>query len=545
MSDRNSGSGSRAETSNKPYMRNRISPEEVEKAVERVLPWIPRGGVVERYVRWAVTQTDAPVEYHAVMGVAALSALVNPKARVGFGVGSEPLNLYVMVVGDSGRERKSWSLGMMEKLLKEAAAERVAERFGSYAGLLKGLQEKPTQVIFEPEASRMLAGMHSKGGYLPDLKTGITDTYDGTELSKRLAGEIVTVKAGHRLTLVCAISMPYLQDFTEPSDFTGGFLSRWLFVLADRSRFVILPDYTEELLRARQRIVSDLRDVFKHSPPGTFHFDDEAEKLYEELVTDLDEVSKTVAFKERGLHERASALMRRVSALYAVDRIVTVEGHRNSENLSFGDFLREAGDSHAQRWLITADDLRRASEMVAQSLASSREVVALVEHSDVDKTKAKILKAIPYDYPVPLGKITKESSTLPKKATEYLTALEIEGRVESTYDSRGNKQYTRVDDRAVSSRKRPEWDPKNLKDVPKDEKNDANPWNFFNDKETPKPASPEAEPSKDLPSPMDPWDFLGLGPSASPDKNLNKEPRRQTTDAGILPEHIPNPEDYE
>lgn len=379
-----------------------------------------KGSWLYDYVAWVVTQTDAPVSYHIVTGLTVLSTVVSPAVKAGFGAAEgDNVNIYGMLVGGSGRDRKSTSLGWGAKMLRAACADRVGPRLGSYEGLLDMLSEQPTCCVFEPEFSRFLSQSNGRsGGYLAALKTGITDVYDGTPISRKTARVSVDIPT-HRLSFLGAVSGPYLSEYTEPEDFTGGFLSRWLFAYEDRTRLLLMPDSEARLKKQHQDLVDRLRSVYQRSPAGRFDLSTEAMEFYKVWATSLDECSGRGEYKAVGLLERAAPLTRKIATLLAAVRLAEEE-----PVAAWSPFTAE------RSYEVSLADLQQASWIVSMHISAGNRLVKTVEHSAAARIKARVLESLDTMRLSSIGEITRKTGTLRKQVEPVLETLELEGLVE-------------------------------------------------------------------------------------------------------------------
>lgn len=423
---------------------------DVEAVVAPIQAQITGSGFLSKYVRWAVTQTDAPEQFHVMVGLSLLSAVMSPGARAAFGSQRIKPNLYCMVVGTSGTERKTASMSVGRRLLDKAAPKSLGSRFGSYEAILDELVEKPQCLILEPEFSRFLS-QAGKGSHLQAVKTGLTDLFDGEPISNRTRKHgAVSVHDDYRLSMLAAVSDSYLAQFTEPSDFTGGFMSRWLFTHADRSRWLYQPMDTEETRAQQAVLVQHLESLYQNSPPGVYRIipGSEADQLYYHWSEELNRTAVEAEFKVRGTYMRAQMMTLRVAGLIAMDRIAQDPRNHVLDAAGMRDLF---SDPEQHVFEITAEDLMPAMHIVSTHLASVQRIVRLVAHTEPDRLKARVLDALPepkvgdeFGEFLPLGAITKTAGMLTKQAKEILATLETEGRVQPLTTTGNQMRYARV-----------------------------------------------------------------------------------------------------
>lgn len=400
---------------------------EVAELVGPVRHMLPSRGFIREHVLWAIRQTDAPAIFHLGVALTQLSTMVNSRAVVGFGAGAQELNLYTMVVGGSGSSRKSTAVKFAEKNIHQIdGGSRIGPSLGSYEGMVNSLAERPTQLVIEPEFSRLLSQSQNRtGGFLAALKTGLTQAYDSDPLSRKTMKVDTGQITGYRISLLGAISGSYLSLYTEPEDWTGGFMSRWLLMFGDRERFLVMGDPSPAAVAAGRRVRDKLEHIYYKSPAGRLEIcpDTETFRMYECWARGLDKCARETEKKLQGVYERASALTRRIAALYAIDRLME-EGVE-----CLPDPLADA----ERRWQIEPIDLYFAHLVVASHLQSAEKIVATVAHSRDAREKAEVLGSIP---PVGVtlngiarGGICRVTGLLKQRVITILDTLKEEGQV--------------------------------------------------------------------------------------------------------------------
>jgi replicative DNA helicase len=76
--------------------------------------------LLSRYIGWASSLTDSPVEYHELSGITLLSmALHSVKAILGPHPDGLQANLYGLVIGDPGKSRKTTATGFARRIAED------------------------------------------------------------------------------------------------------------------------------------------------------------------------------------------------------------------------------------------------------------------------------------------------------------------------------------------------------------------------------------------------------------------------------------------
>lgn len=408
---------------------------------------------LRRYARWAVTQTDAPTTFHVLTGLIGLATTLPANVTIELGTGTQAPNLFGMIVGESGRARKSWSMSLIRGLLDKACPTRLGLRIGSYEAAVAAVAEQPYMTVFEPEFSRFLSqakGGNGGGGYMDAVKTGLTDLYDCSPVSRKTMKGSWDVR-NYRINLIGAISDDYLSDYTTPSDFTGGFLSRWLFASGDRTRFLAEPDASPAARTEKGELVDLLQTMYDHAPSGVFILDTASHAMFLDWTYEMDALGAKADRRLVGMIERAAALGKRLATILAMDRIVNRDGYRApaSSRDPFAQAL--AGKEKVlddSRWQITLEDLEPAMHIVAAHLVAAQRIVAKVEHTPAARAKAKVLYAMPTGIAVPLGHLTKETGLRKREVEEILQTLALEDRA-AAVAMNGSNWYARAKESVV------------------------------------------------------------------------------------------------
>lgn len=203
---------------------------------------MPNDTIVDRYVAWAGTVTDAAPAYQRAGIMTVLSAVLGefglPPTKFYMG----RLNLWFMVLGGTTRSRKSTARHMWLKLLRDLQTEQYIYDLGSditQEALAEELAEKPgwSSVFHRDEVHGLLGEQMSKG-YLAGLQETMTELYDGhVRVRKRVGQAGAKKKAGKATTTNFIINFSGVTDHVTKAltaeDFASGYLARFLYVYAE------------------------------------------------------------------------------------------------------------------------------------------------------------------------------------------------------------------------------------------------------------------------------------------------------------------------
>lgn len=385
--------------------------------VQRVLP-AGRSGFLKDYVTWAVTQTDAPPLYHVACAVTVLSASMPATTAFQMGAMVTKPNMFTMIVGAAGADRKSTCCGLSLGVLSDAAPNRVGPSPGSPEGLVESLRAQPLQIISEEEWSRF-AAQSKGGGYLGPLKSSLMQAYDGRPISRRLAQSSVEARE-YRLSLLAACNRVLLLQHSTPEDITGGLYPRFLVVDASRDwRYLQFPKDDPEHIETRAHLVDALRRSSTHGPAGVFRLSSEARAAcgsWSELLDEKARAEKDSNPMVSSLHMRAAALGIRLAVVYAYDRYLAgVKG---------GDTLPDPIESRKEQFTVERRDMLTACLLVDEHLASCSEFATRLVSSREMRMVRDVLDKVPDAPPGKTrGQLSRETGLLKRQIQPVLDTL--------------------------------------------------------------------------------------------------------------------------
>lgn len=283
-----------------------------EAKAEDVINSLPRDSWLRRYCIYGKKQTTAPVVYHLGVGAMALGSTCPPSYGMDYGAWVMRPNIYTMLVGRSGKDRKSSALEVGDKLLRQADPELLGNEPGSKEGLLKSLSEKPRQTLFYSEFGKLLSS--TTQGYLAPIKELFTDLWDNKSQTRQTLKETLVIKEP-RLSIGAGVSIPYLERYTLAEDWHGGFMGRWMVLYGREERtetFPTRPPKTGDALAKAltTRATSDTAGWCKG-------FDKKARALWDQWYHDLDR--RILPSNIAGVEARVPSIALRMSLILGWD----------------------------------------------------------------------------------------------------------------------------------------------------------------------------------------------------------------------------------
>jgi hypothetical protein len=365
---------------------------------------VPPHGFIRDYVVHAVKQTTSPMAYHLLVGLGILAAT----CPIDYGMtyaGRLRANLFGLLVGRSGEDQKSTAVSVGRELLFHAASPLIGDYPGSPEGLLESLQRVPSQMVPIPEFGRFLSS--AKSGYFEPTKALLTDLWDAQAQQRAKANGRVVRVDNPRLSVLAACSVPYLEKYTAPEDWTGGFMGRWAVIYAQRERTD--PDPEGDMsgfetlaqdLRARAS-VGEVADCAGLTP--------EARELWRAWFNEVS--NRRLPETITGIRARAPTIARKVALLYA------------------WDWNRPANGT----WLMQRDEIEYAikfTELHIKSLVTISHVIA--DSTDARQRREVIGAMAHLGGTCDLGHLVGHLKWKKRMVTEIMESLLEERRVERT-----------------------------------------------------------------------------------------------------------------
>lgn len=246
------------------------------------------------YLRYT-ENTEPPKAYHIWTGVSLVGGALQRKVHLTWGFETIYPNMYIVLVGPSGKCRKGTamaigrdlfkSLGLpmtSESITREALIRRMKAVYTTYQTDAGDIRCHCSLTCMSPELSVFLR--QGDLGFLADL----TDWYDSHELwtyETKNAG--MDEIEGVCFNLLGATAADWLQSILPNEAIGGGFTSRIIFVVEDQ-KYKTIPKHvlTEEEKALRKDLIADLERIAALS--GEFRLDPEAEAMYEAWYAEQD-----------------------------------------------------------------------------------------------------------------------------------------------------------------------------------------------------------------------------------------------------------------
>jgi hypothetical protein len=258
-------------------------------------------------------QTTSPLCYQLCTMIGIMGITCPPELKMRY-AGDMHVSFFGMCVGRSGEDQKSSAIGIGRELLYEAGAELIGSTPASAEGCIESLSKKPQQMLIYKEMGKLLSS--ANGGYLESLKTLYTDLWDCEPQQRVLANDKIITVEDPRLIMLSACSIPYLEKYTQPHDWEGGFLGRWAVMYGKRERCVPDPSGDTTDFHKLKTVLSQYvtcNDVGEYRGLTTH-----AKQMWEEWFYAVDRYDMPDLIS--GTRSRSPAICRKVALIYAWER---------------------------------------------------------------------------------------------------------------------------------------------------------------------------------------------------------------------------------
>jgi hypothetical protein len=235
--------------------------------------------------------SESPISYHIWCGLSVIAGALQRMVYLRWGLGRVIYpNLYVVLIGPSGRTRKGVAIGIAKDFLKKVPGVIVTPESSTGQQAMTLAMKKASQSYVDPTDNKIkfhcavtafseeLAVFLGQGNiqYLASL----TDWYDSKdEWEYESIGRGKDTLQGLCLNMVGGTAPDWIQSMIPQEALGGGFTSRIIFVVEEVKRKIIpkyVPSRDEEL--ANEILQRDLERMYQLT--GEMTFTQEAEDLY-------------------------------------------------------------------------------------------------------------------------------------------------------------------------------------------------------------------------------------------------------------------------
>jgi hypothetical protein len=212
---------------------------------------------ITTYVEYADV-IEAPKKAHEAIAIQLLATALNPKVYIQHGAIKIPLDMWLLLLSDSGFGRNTL-VELARPVLEAADMSEVLfnTTWGSRQAFYQRISERPSGLFIWPELAVVLSLLRDTR--FSGVKEWLTDRYDnwGTPESIRYreTGRSyqdtppIEFTQAPRLNIVATSSTDWFIGNLSQEDTTGGFVPRWILMRADSpTRLVPIPRPTNQRL---------------------------------------------------------------------------------------------------------------------------------------------------------------------------------------------------------------------------------------------------------------------------------------------------------
>ena len=291
---------------------------------------------VEGYLRY-VEHSESPRSYHQWAAVSAISAVLGRKAYIRWGHSTLFPNHYIILIGPSGKSRKSDPIVIVRDLIEALNVPTIGEDNSPEAVILD--IKRSVSSFTDPDTGD--SKFHcSVSAFLEELAvfTGyqnstflayLTNWYDSrdkwTRRTKHQGTDVIT---GMCFNMLCATAPDWLPHILTRESTGGGFTSRCLFIVEDKKeKLVPDPNLFPPDQKLKEDLLHDLEVI--QSISGAYKLSEEANKEYGSWYEAEDKEEQTGDPALDGYRARRPTHVKKVAMCLAAgrnsDRVIQLE----------------------------------------------------------------------------------------------------------------------------------------------------------------------------------------------------------------------------
>lgn len=243
--------------------------------------------------------TESPISYHVWCGLSVIAGALQRRVYLRWGLGRVIYpNLYIVLVGPSGRTRKGVAIGIAKEFLKNTPGIKVAPESSSGRQVMI-ITMKDALTTFQDPSDGKIKTHTSVTAFSEELSvflgqgdiaylSNLTDWYDSKDdWEYQTIGRGKDTLQGLCLNLLGGTAPDWIQSMIPQEALGGGFTSRIIFIVEEVKRKLV-PEYTpsEREIQLNAELQEDLDRISNLS--GEIKFDEEGKKLYTDWYIEQD-----------------------------------------------------------------------------------------------------------------------------------------------------------------------------------------------------------------------------------------------------------------
>lgn len=253
---------------------------------------------LDSYLKYT-DNTESPVSYHTWCGLSVIAGALQRRVYLQWGLAETIYpNLYVVLIGPSGRTRKGTAIGIAKSMLKATPGITVVPESSSGRQAMI-LAMKRASKNFEDPIDGKIKFHCSVTAFSEELSvflgqgdiaylSNLTDWYDSKDdWEYETVGRGKDSLQGLCLNLCGGTAPDWIQSMIPQEALGGGFTSRVIFIVEEKKRKIVpeyvVDDATRELGEKLQRDLERIANL-----AGEMRFDEEGKQAYVDWYIDQD-----------------------------------------------------------------------------------------------------------------------------------------------------------------------------------------------------------------------------------------------------------------
>jgi len=245
-----------------------------------------KDGIIPNICKYC-TETEIPSLYALWSGISAISAILGRRCCIEFGYEPVYPNTFIVLVAESGACRKSSSIRVAKRFLKEVKppVNLLSQKMTPEALIdaLAGNKIDDDKVIMTAEGIAIadeLTTLVDRNAVKSGLTNVMTNLYDCDDFEYRTRGRGVEHIRNPCLSILGGTTVYWIKEALSISAITGGFTARIIFVyMQKRDKNIAWPKLSVENLKRAEDIVHDMNYVAKLR--GPFALNEKAMEIFE------------------------------------------------------------------------------------------------------------------------------------------------------------------------------------------------------------------------------------------------------------------------
>lgn len=242
--------------------------------------------------------TEPPLSYHIWTGLSTIASALQRKVWIDWGHETIYPNMYIVLIGPSGRCRKGTAMNIGKALLREIKDVKITSESITREALIR-LMKGSVANMSDPKNPSIIHMHCSITVFSEELSvflgqndirflSNLTDWYDSRDRwTYETKGAGKDSIEGVCVNMLGATAPDWLQSILPEEAIGGGFTSRIIFIVEERKgKTISNPSLSSEEYRMRERLLYDLEQIVLLK--GSMAFTPEAQEMYENWYEEQD-----------------------------------------------------------------------------------------------------------------------------------------------------------------------------------------------------------------------------------------------------------------